>query len=355
MGGIAVFNNAEQRIVDRALTFAARRDPEYHLCLGTARAALHAIADGISRYPSITDTHRLRNKHRSLDTLVQRLCRATRDDRALQTPTRAVVGKSFLVAKIQFFYLIRDMYQSHPLWRHRARSAADHIFTNVFTLMSEDVFISMLEDKTACARVRERAAAELAQIWEWRLSRNIEQFAPVLFSLWSSRARLRPIYGTMVGASELLHMSRGAHPLWSDFLHLHNGAPQVYQALEEFLFDLSYEELCLLRREMDLRSLSAVSRQEVAHILGQEDRVPGHGGLDARWMYAFFQQRRNDAQFRFRAELPGPRKTIEELLMSFLLRRSLHAPTRRLRPDAGSGHSQARQRPFRDPEGRKRD
>jgi hypothetical protein len=321
MNNIVVFNETEKVAVDKALTFVVRKDPDYHRYLCTANDALHALAHGISQYPSITDTHRLRRKTRSLSTLIQSLCNGNREDRALQTPPRAVVGKGFLIAKIHFFYLIRDMYESHRLLKRRAQRVNEHIFTNVFTLMSEDVFISMLENGKTSAGLKERAAAQLAYIWEWRLNRNIEQFAPVLFSLWNSRARLRPIYGTMMGANELLHMSSRIHPLWFDFLREHTSTAQVYQALEEFLFDLSYEELVLLRSEMARRSLAVVSHGEVADILWKQDRIPAHNGLDARWMYSFFQQRRTDAQFRIRADLPGPRKTIEELLMAFLLRR----------------------------------
>jgi len=49
--------------------------------------------------------------------------------------------------------------------------------------------------------------------------------------------------------------------------------------------------------------------------------------MDPRWMHSFFQQRRTDAQFRIRADLPGPRKTIEELLISFLLERNVAVET----------------------------
>ena len=314
MNSIVVFNEAENVTADEALTFAVRKYPDYHRYLCTANDALHALAHGISQYPSITDTHRLRRKTRSLSTLVRSLCNGNREDRALETPTRAVVGRGFLIAKIHFFYLIRHMYESHRLSKRRAQGITDHIFTNVFTLMSEDVFISMLDNGNACDGLKERAAAQLAYIWEWWLNRNIEQFAPVLFSPWNSRARLRPICGTMMGASELLHISCRVHPLWFDFLREHNGTAHVYQALEELLFDLSCEEVVLLRSEMARRSLAAVSRGEVADILGKQDRIPAHGELDARWMYSFFQQRRSDAQFRIRADLPGPKKTIEELL-----------------------------------------
>ena len=328
MSEIVVFDPEERITVEKALGFAARKKSAHHGHLCQAQKALDRVADGISRYPSILTTQRLRNRSRSVDTLVELLCSQSPTDRALQTPTRAVLGKGFLIAKIHFFSLIKDMYAAHPLMNRRARTVMDHISANVFTLMSEDVFVSILEDRHSATDLRRRAAQQLAGIWEWRLSRSIEQVAPVLFSMWKSRRSLRPIYGTMIGSSELLHLSVRAHPLWLDFLTEHGHTPETLQALEEFLFDLTHEELLLVRSEMARRSLKAVNRRHVWAILNKQDRASEgggseHGELDPRWMYSFFQERRTNAHFRARAELPGPRKTVEELLISFLLS---HAP-----------------------------
>jgi hypothetical protein len=52
MSNIAAFNETEKVTVDSALSFAARRDPDYHRGLCTAKDALHALAHGISQYPS---------------------------------------------------------------------------------------------------------------------------------------------------------------------------------------------------------------------------------------------------------------------------------------------------------------
>lgn len=321
MPEIVIFDPSESRVVEGALRFASRRNPDYQRCLLSAKQALETIAESISRYPSVTSTQTLRKSSRSVETLVQSLCEGSANDRALQTPTRAVLGKSFLIAKVHFLYLIRDMYGQHALQRHRAGLLTDLIFANVFTLMSEDVFTCILEDRRSDAELRRRAAEQLAHIWEWRLRRNVQEFAPVLSGLWQSRRTLRPIYGTMLGASELLQLAARAHPRWFDFLQANAHRAEACQALEEFLFDLTHEQLLVLRSEMDRRCLAAVRRKDVAAILGSAAAAPEPGALDPRWMYASFQRRRTDAQFRVRAALPGPTQTVEELLMGYLLQR----------------------------------
>lgn len=77
----------------------------------------------------------MRKKFRSVDSLVHSLCNSNASDRVLQTPTRAVLGKGFLIAKIQFFSLI-----------------------------SEDVFISILESRCSADGLRIRAAGQPACI-----------------------------------------------------------------------------------------------------------------------------------------------------------------------------------------------
>ncbi len=97
MREIVVFNDKERIAVEKSLSFAAKRNPDYYRCLYTTKNALETLAHSISQYPSIMGTQKLRKKFRSVDSLVHSLCNSNANDRVLQTPTRAVLGKGFLM------------------------------------------------------------------------------------------------------------------------------------------------------------------------------------------------------------------------------------------------------------------
>jgi hypothetical protein len=83
-------------------------------------------------------------------------------------------------------------------------------------------------------------------------------------------------------------------------------------ALEEFLFDLSYEEI--------LRARGARKAGEQPPGAGPAgEQRPGARAPDPREFFRFFRRRRRNAALRRRAGMPGPRKTIEEMLLSYLL------------------------------------
>ena len=57
---------------------------------------------------------------RSVDSLIEMLCQKEGFDKTLHIPTKAVLGKGFLVAKINFFHMIR--YLANPLPELREES-----------------------------------------------------------------------------------------------------------------------------------------------------------------------------------------------------------------------------------------
>lgn len=104
-------------------------------------------------------------------------------------------------------------------------------------------------------------------------------------------------------------------------------------AFDEFLFGLSYEDLLALREKMDGLGKTSVSEQEIKDLL-QKDRIySGHPGSSPREFYSFFVQRKNNAAYRKRLDLRGPKKTLEEHVMFYLLKQS------------GSRTGQKRERP----------
>lgn len=319
VSAIVIFNEEERRIVAECLARIEKKNTGQLAYIRDHLESLSQLAQAISRYPSILGTQKLGERPRSPHTLVQMLCRQPGHRRILHVPTRAVLGKSFLVAKINFLHLIKYVYASSLLLKSKTRAIQEAIATNIFTLMSEDVFLEIIEANDVTLPTKEKAALQLIGIWQWRLNRNITEYAPVLFSMWKARKHLRPIFGTLVGVSELYQISRQVHPVWSNFLADCAEREEVHQALEEFLFNLTHEELVTLRREMRSRGMDSIDPRRAASIIGRSDFRSDFNDSDPRELYAFFRLRRQNARFRSRAGHTGPGKTIEEFLLLYLL------------------------------------
>lgn len=281
--------------------------------------ALVELARAISQYPSILMSTGLNGEEQSADTLIEMLCEQDDFDKIMHIPTKAVLGKGFLVAKINFFLMLQYLAEPIPELREEYMKISEDVSNIVFTLMSEEVFISLIEDKNIAAEIRNRAAFLLTNIWEYRLNHGVQEFSPILNSIWEARKKLCPVFGTLMGTSELLMMSADIDPKWLDFLDEKTGDSEVFQALEEFLFTLTTEELSELRRKMKKQGLNSVKKEQIEQIMGRKQMYPEFNESDSREMYRFFRDRKHNAQFRNRAGAPGPKKTIEEYIMCHLL------------------------------------
>ena len=61
---------------------------------------LEGVASSISKYPSIKNVSMLAGKTRNENSLIQSLCNFNLDSTLLTLPTKTVLGKAYLVAKI---------------------------------------------------------------------------------------------------------------------------------------------------------------------------------------------------------------------------------------------------------------
>jgi len=91
-------------------------------------------------------------------------------------------------------------------------------------------------------------------------------------------------------------------------------------AFEEFLFNMTSEELATLRRAMQQQHLSAASPAWAAEILGRQIEELEHSHeIDPMALYRSYQRRQLAADFRLMSNSPGPRRTAEGYLMVYLL------------------------------------
>jgi hypothetical protein len=91
-------------------------------------------------------------------------------------------------------------------------------------------------------------------------------------------------------------------------------------AFEEFLFNMTSEELATLRRAMQQQHLSAASPAWAANVLGRQiEELEHRHEIDPMALYRSYQRRQLAADFRLMSNSPGPRRTAEGYLMVYLL------------------------------------
>lgn len=323
MKRIIAFREEEGKIIDNLLSALGESGRSKEITsVQNNMDALRELARSISLYPSILKEQRLGSATRSVETLVDSMCSTDEFDFRLHIPTKALLGNGYLIAKINFFYMLLYLCEQVSASDGIKDSIRSFISKNVFTLMAEEVFLSIIEDCGIPQDVRMKAGYFIAEIWERRLDHGVKEFVPILSEIWKARETLVPAFGTMLGFSELFKISGQIEPAFLDFFQRDELTDEEISSIEEFIFGLTYEETAKLRAEMERRNKYVLDREEVEEIIGH-DRIYAQDQIkDHREMYHSFKHRKTNAKYRARAKLSGPHKTIEEYIMCYLLARS---------------------------------
>lgn len=320
MNSIDIFNPEEEKIIE--IITALLKEPSRSSDLTQMSnniSAIVKIAEAISLYPSLIDHHQLGSQSRSIDTLVDNICEHKGLDLLLNTPIKALLGRQFAIAKMNFFlylsYLCSDLESIFCADTDIRRT----VYNYVFSIMTEDVFISIISDRSISSPVRREAALHLAHIWETRVYKGVQELAPMLIDLWRSRLVFKPTYGTMTGISEITNFSTSTNPMMIDFIAWSEFNEDVLEALREYLMGLSYREIMKVQEFMHNNSMSSITRSDIRTILGNKRSYPLRDPDDPREMYHFFARRNDNAQYRSRSGITGPKKTIEEYMVYYLI------------------------------------
>jgi hypothetical protein len=311
-------DEGEEAVVLEGLKVLGRAGSPQAPFIEDALARLGRAADLVRSCPSIQRSFRGR-KDVSSETLIELLCRLPDYDLDLHVPTKAVLGQAYLVAKINFFkglgYALEGAGASGDLLDRVDVEAGQSIYTK----LGEELFLSIVTDPHGSKAVKVRAARALFEIWENRLSAEIDDFAPVLESVWVARNQMRPVLGTLRGTHELLRMlaSTQDHRFLDHFTE-NDVSDEEVQAFEEFLFGISHEEIQKLRAHLEEKAAAAVSQEDARGILGRnkESWVPV-GGPQA--LYSSYKKRKVKSNYRVLTNIDGPKKTAEEYVMTSFL------------------------------------
>lgn len=323
MTNIVVFNNEETEFIQSVLEIIRKKKPDEAGYITNRMISLQELANTVSSYPSFHSTRTIGNSTFSMDTLIEMICKMDFADQVMYVPTKVILGRSFVVAKINFLLMLKYEAESIRKLKKLGPQVEELVTMNIYALMSEEVYLSLIQEKDIEIEIKTRAAVRLMNIWEYRLSQSAEDYAPMLSSLWKSRKHLAPIYGTMMGMTEMLQMAKHIDPVWFDFIGSAENDDSVFQALEEFLFNLTFEELIQIRETMLKKNMSSIDKHNIESLLHIEHFYSTFKAADPREMLRFFKQRKKNSFYRARSRTPGPTKTIEEHILLFMLKKEV--------------------------------
>jgi hypothetical protein len=232
----------------------------------------------------------------------------------LHIPTKVVATRSYLVAKFHAFSLLAMLAGEQSEFKALIRRA---VFSIISTLMAEEVYFSCLEEPSFSRDIKLGIANDLVSLWDTGADPRAIRHLPALENLWAAREATPPTFGTMDGNSELFRISIEMGDDWEDFLVEESTSEETREALEEFLFGLSHEEIKRVRSRLLRFGISAVSASEVRAFLENEPVYTYVGPNDLRAVYDFYVDRRETAHFRMRTSVPGPHHTLEGLYLRY--------------------------------------
>ena len=282
---------------------------------------LSALAQAMGRFPSLLERHQLVGGERTPNSLIDSLiAHQDNGDPTLQLPSKAMLGKGLLVSKIHTLSSFAKYCQHNEQLKKYYKPFEDETNLSMFSLLVEDVYLNLIRDTSQPIEYRREWALSLLLLWEHWNDSNSADVAPVLQTVWNARRRLAPAFGTMMGTSELLLISMQMDDQWIAFIKQKMGDTGVTQAMEEFLFGISYEQINTLRRILREKGIPAIGRDEVSKFLGEH--VKADAGLDYRDFYSLYTVRRDNARSRNRMHLEGPHKTLEDYFIEFVTQKN---------------------------------
>ena len=317
--GIIVLTPHQNDLVNKLIVKLTENAPEKIERIQSRLDDVEKLAAAIAQFPSLLERTNMTSSVRTPEALVESLVSYQDDgDTTLHMPSKAILGKGFLVAKIHTFYSMSRLAKLYTdMSDKEVKEYTDETVSMMFTLMAEDVYINLIHDTTLSMDLRRQLANSLIILWEHRADQTISDIAPVLQEVWSARRTLAPAFGTMMGTSELLLVSLQMDEQWTHFIKKRLGDPEVSQVMEEFLFGISYEQIGRLRSILKEQGIRAIGRDEVSAYLGEH--VKTDVSLDYRDFYLLYTVRRDNARARQRLHLEGPKKTLEDHFIRFVL------------------------------------
>lgn len=320
---VSVLDRHESELVEQAMAAVAARSPADAQILQNLISELRATSELLDRQRPLRRPTALGGEARDEGTLIEHLCSIDGLSGDLALPLKATLSRTHLLTKINFlrgFVKATAALGDTPQARKMTHELREEVAQSIYTLLAEELFLALLRKPDVVRRIKQRAADQLITIWD-DAALEIDDFAPLLESAWHARNRINTAYGTLLGATETFRLvTEDCSPEVLEFFGRDGMSADESAAFEEFLFNMTSEELATLRRAMQQQHVSAASPAWAAEVLGRqiEDLEHSHE-IDPMALYRSYQRRQLAADFRLMSGAPGPRRTAEGYLMVYLL------------------------------------
>lgn len=323
--GLRVLDRHESELVDAALALVSSHSPTDAAILHGLIAELKATSELLDRQRPLRRPTALGGEPRDEQTLIDHLCTIDGLSGDLALPLKATLSRTYLITKINFlrgFVKATTACADSDDGARMSHDLREELAQSIYTLLAEELFLALLRKPDVTRRTKQRAADQLITVWDDAML-EIDDFAPLLESAWHARNRINSAYGTLLGATETFRLvTEDCSPDVLEFFGRDGMSADESAAFEEFLFNMTSEELATLRRAMQQHHVSAASPAWAAEILGRQIEELEHGPqheIDPMALYRSYQRRQLAADFRLMSNAPGPRRTAEAYLMVYLL------------------------------------
>ena len=318
-----VLDNHEIELVEAAMNAVATESPSDAAILQNLIGELRATSELLDRQRPLRRPTALGGEARDESTLIDHLCSLDGLSGDLALPLKATLSRTHLLTKINF---LRGFVKATAALTHissaqtMAHDLREEVAQSIYTLLAEELLLALLRKPDVTRKTKQRAADQLITIWD-DAALEIDDFAPLLESAWHARNRINSAYGTLLGASETFRLVReDCSPEVLDFFGRDGMSVDESAAFEEFLFNMTSEELATLRRAMQQQHVGVASPAWAAEVLGRQIEELEHSKeIDPMALYRSYQRRQLAADFRLMAGTPGPRRTAEGYLIVYLL------------------------------------
>jgi hypothetical protein len=242
-------------------------------------------------------------------------------------PTRAILGRAFVLAKLNFLKAVAYVLdEAGPEAHHAARLVADLVGETVYSKLAEELLSAAIANPFNSRDLRRAAAHKLITMWDERLALPVSQLPSILLSAWRARVKVRAVFGSLIGVHEILSLIREeCEPAFVSYFAQDSVTDDVREAFREFLFGLPYEDLQNVERYMDEHRLAIISPEQVRALVGDQWHTTLFSVPTPEQMYHSYWRRRIRAEYRVLSGHPGPHKTAEGYIMEFLLREEVTA------------------------------